>query len=499
MADMDRRDFLLAALSGLGGLGLAGCADVPGLLDAGGRAEQIDTSSQIAKICMNVRTRKNIYCLNESSPDLIAYRAGVAAMKARSASLGNSWQAQRALHYTVGASATAIFNKCEHSTAFFLSWHRMYLYWFERIIRADSGNSSFALPYWGYSPTGARNLPAPFRVPAASTNVLYHASRSWASNNGNQMSASLVDPGLAMLELAFYDFQDELETTPHDSVHNPGVLGSMGSVPTAALDPIFYLHHCNIDRLWSIWLAQGGGRVNPSDSPWLNNVYQFYNENGAVVNMTGAHIVNTANQLCYKYASPKCWTVADDNVFEAEATQVFAVAEPIGPRPPRADKYTLAEEQVSVKLGATPVTVTVPIPAAAQDELAAFADAKEGNRFSLLLQDVVLDQEPSLYYEVYVNLPGDAARAEYTSPHYAGNLTFFSLTMPAEEHQAHAGGYTRRINLLRAYAYLRGSGEWKNDAVQVTFVPRGGFEGEDPARLVAGTQASIGRISLQLQ
>ena len=183
---------------------------------------------------------------------------------------------------------------------------------------------------------------------------------------------------------------------------------------------------------------------------------------------------------------------------EVEDTQIFAVAEPFGPRPPRPSPYTLADEQVSVKLGASPVTVTVPIPPETRVELDAFADAKEGNRFSLLLQDIVLDQAPALYYEVYVDLPDDPREAQYTSPHFVGNLTFFTLTMPAG-HDEHGAGHVRRINLLRAYAYLRSRDAWKDDAVQVTFVPRGGFEGDDPAALVSGTQATIGRITLQLQ
>ncbi len=365
MGDMDRRDFLLAALSGLGGLGLAGCADAPAVVGpAGRRADVVDVPAQ--KICANVRTRKNIYCLSASSPDVVAYCTAVAVMKARPATDPTSWEAQRAIHFTIGAPPTAIYNQCQHGTAFFLSWHRMYLYWFERIVRAASGNTSFALPYWGYSPTGARNLPAPFRVPAANTNPLYDGTRNFASNNGDPMPASLVDPGFALLELAFYDFQSELEYTPHSTVHTPGVGGDMQAVPTAALDPIFYLHHAQIDRLWGVWLAQGGGRANPTDSPWLTTVFQFYNESGAVVNMTGAQIINTANQLCYQYASPSCVVVSDTDV---EATQIFALdarsaadASSIGSRPARAAPFTLAEEQVSVALGGTPVTVSVPIP-----------------------------------------------------------------------------------------------------------------------------------------
>ncbi|KAJ8507838.1 hypothetical protein ONZ45_g9821 [Pleurotus djamor] len=42
----------------------------------------------------------------------------------------------------------------------------------------------------------------------------------------------------------------------HDSLHvNIGGSGHMSSVPHAAHDPIFYLHHCNIDRLLALWQA----------------------------------------------------------------------------------------------------------------------------------------------------------------------------------------------------------------------------------------------------
>ncbi|MFL5385902.1 MAG: tyrosinase family protein [Longimicrobiaceae bacterium] len=501
MANIDRRDFLLAALSGLGGLGLAGCADDTVVVGPAGRRAGLAQAAPAQTICLNVRTRKNIYCLSASSPDVVSYCTAVAVMKARPASDPTSWEAQRAIHWTNLVPLTLIYNQCQHGTAFFLSWHRMYLYWFERIVRAASGNSNFALPYWGYTPTGARNLPSMFRIPAGSGNPLYDGTRNFASNNGDPMPASLVDPGFALLELAFYDFQGELENTPHNVVHTPGVQGNMGSVPTAALDPIFYLHHAMIDRLWEVWLAQGGGRANPTDSAWLNTVWQFYNESGAVVNMTGAQIVKTANQLCYQYGPLACPAV---DSAEAETTQVAtldsraeALAAPIRTRPARPSPFTLAEEQVNVVLGGTPVTVSVPIPARTRDELRAFAGAMAGNRFSLLLQDVVLAREPVLYYEVYVNLPGDPKGARYTSPHYAGNLTFFDLTMPGA-HEMH-GGAASRINLLRVYAHQRSRGEWKDEAVQITFVPRGGSENADPAALVPGVQATIGRISLQLR
>jgi tyrosinase len=41
----------------------------------------------------------------------------------------------------------------------------------------------------------------------------------------------------------------------------------MGSPGIAALDPIFYLHHCNIDRMWAAWNDKGN--ANPTAPNWL--------------------------------------------------------------------------------------------------------------------------------------------------------------------------------------------------------------------------------------
>ena len=49
----------------------------------------------------------------------------------------------------------------------------------------------------------------------------------------------------------FEDFSSQLEDQ-HNQVHG-WVGGSMGIVPLAAYDPVFWAHHCMIDRLWYLW------------------------------------------------------------------------------------------------------------------------------------------------------------------------------------------------------------------------------------------------------
>ena len=65
------------------------------------------------------------------------------------------------------------------------------------------------------------------------------------------------DPGFGGPVTGFHHGSDgpngQLESVPHNQVHGY-VGGFMGSFDTAGLDPIFWLHHANIDRIWQIWL-----------------------------------------------------------------------------------------------------------------------------------------------------------------------------------------------------------------------------------------------------
>lgn len=46
----------------------------------------------------------------------------------------------------------------------------------------------------------------------------------------------------------------------HDNLHGAlGGNGHMSSLEVSAFDPVFWLHHCNVDRLWAIW-----GALNPN-------------------------------------------------------------------------------------------------------------------------------------------------------------------------------------------------------------------------------------------
>jgi len=126
-----------------------------------------------------------------SASIITGYKKAITAMRALPASNPRSWAYQAAIHGTTVMPGLTAWNTCQHGNFFFFSWHRMYLYWFERIVRSMSGVPSWALPFWNYRPTPAdpvaahRVLPLPFRNPANATNPLFTANRNATINNGN--------------------------------------------------------------------------------------------------------------------------------------------------------------------------------------------------------------------------------------------------------------------------------------------------------------------------
>ena len=62
----------------------------------------------------------------------------------------------------------------------------------------------------------------------------------------------------AMSNGTFNTFAQEVE-----GIHNSGhvwVGGTMGMISTAPSDPIFWMHHAEIDRIWAEWQASNAGQ-----------------------------------------------------------------------------------------------------------------------------------------------------------------------------------------------------------------------------------------------
>src|SRR6188472_1819854 len=106
-------------------------------------------------------TRADVWSLAPADPIVTYYGRAVAAMKAKSANDPTSWTYQAAIHGTYTTPTKPLWLECRHQGWFFLPWHRMYLYYFERIVRAQvvalGGPANWALPYWNYENGSGHN------------------------------------------------------------------------------------------------------------------------------------------------------------------------------------------------------------------------------------------------------------------------------------------------------------------------------------------------------
>lgn len=94
-----------------------------------------------------------------------------------------------------------------------------------------------------------------------------------------------------------------LEDEPHGPVHawvgyleaQPPLLplDDMGNFGRAAWDPMFYVHHGNIDRLWNMWTKlPGGTRTFPSDCDFNISQFTYYDEDANLVKMNVSQVLD---------------------------------------------------------------------------------------------------------------------------------------------------------------------------------------------------------------
>jgi tyrosinase len=247
------------------------------------------------------RIRKNVMSAAAKS-DLDSLTKGVDAMKkliATDPKDPRGWILQAFIHGNCDG-----FTSCQHGNWYFAPWHRSLIYYFEQLVQFYSGNNDFALPYWDWSRT--HGVPASFYGsgnPLDDT-VSIASSCSGAPSAGRgrtvtqQFSQADLDTyvGTSVVNTIQQnpDFvtwggggpdtpgTGAIERTPHNFVHRwvGGTKGSNMVQYFSPLDPIFWLHHCNIDRLYSNWLSRPG-HVPPQKDEWTGKSFNdFYDRDG---------------------------------------------------------------------------------------------------------------------------------------------------------------------------------------------------------------------------
>ena len=219
-----------------------------------------------------------------------------------------------------GIVLSKVASRQAHKGSAFLPWHRTFILHLERLLQ--SIDPSVALPYWKFD-TSAPNIFKPNFMGSNSSTYMANLAAtnpivSWTlpgegvpvgiqrkipyGNNGHPAVASeIATLALGSPSFSFSGFKS-MEVSFHNPVHSKSGANSwLISQITSTRDPIFFLLHCNVDRLWAKW-------------QWLHNRYatndtvtydlqgSFYAPAAGVLGPN-----TTANRTLGQYADDTIW------------------------------------------------------------------------------------------------------------------------------------------------------------------------------------------------
>jgi tyrosinase len=513
---------------------------------------------------MMLLTRKNVWELGVDWADpILWYARGVKAMKARALAAPTSWRFYAGIHgidpqlwqlhgylspadpKPSNANVARFWKQCQHGSWYFLPWHRGYLLAFEANIRdavvALGGPADWALPYWNYFKPNQFTLPPAFASPdwpgGHGDNPLFVTQRYGPNDDGqvfvplsainlNAMGdpdftgvASGGSPGFGGVDTGFEHggrTHGGIETQPHDWVHGlvgggdrvSNLPGLMSDPDTAALDPIFWLHHANIDRLWQVWRENPATDLDPTEANWLQGpgnigqrIFSMPMPNAATLDYVPADMVDLT-KLGYKYddltpvaspaqpgprllrlgASAAMAEVMGRVVAVANAKNVELVGANQAPMP-----IAGSEARSTAVTFDRSMRRKVAASLAAPAEAVAPTDAAVPDRVFLNLENVRgLSDTTAL--QVYVGVPEGASPTEYPE-RLAGSVAFFGVRKATVADGEHAGqGLTFVLDITHIIDALHLSDALDIDALDVRIVP--------VKPVPEAAQVTIGRVSI---
>ena len=436
--------------------------------------------------------------------------------------------------------AQEMWNTCQshagQNANHFLPWHRMYVYYFERICRHVTGRPDFTLPYWDYTsdePTERGVVPIEFRKPDDPVfGSLYRAERNALANNGEPIHKNQPTDVMNIEDImrrAAYSsagsvmgFCRAVDSGIHGRMHVLiGNSRGMGAVPWAGRDPLFWVHHTNIDRMWASWNSYGG--TNPSTATWGNTYFSFADAGGVRRRRRLRDFFGTDGytydtfipqpppvQTAFLGADTRATTVAaggllaavtrgrgaEGNAGEPEsangwrraalAGSLLATAVATDAARAAPTEEVVARGRDAAKLGSVKGASVDLLPAAAArvSQVLGLDESQVPDRQGrpqsrkrtyLVLRDLHTWKQPEVLYHVYLR-PGNGA-GKLDKSTYVGNINFFD----AEFHD-HGGGDKGDVLGSNFYSFdvteilrtmRRGNAKAAGNSLRVTIVPAG--------------------------
>ena len=383
-----------------------------------------------------------------------------------------------------------------HGSWLFLPFHRFYLYFFERILGKLIDDPTFAIPFWNWDNTPGMQMPAIYTDPSS---PLYDSLRDGAHqrptiadlnfdgedtdiNDNDLVTANLTVMYRQMVSNAktarlflgqpyraggFPPGGGSLENVPHGPVHvwtgdrNQPNLENMGNFYSAARDPIFYAHHANIDRLWSVWKDQDKSKrmTDFTDSDWLNASFIFYDENGQAVRVQVKDCLDT-KKLGYTYQDVDLpWLKSQPTPKRSRLSTLFSK-----PKPAKATTTSTSTIKFPKPLDSV-IRTDVKRPKKSRSKKEK-KDAEE-----VLVVEVELQSDVYVKFDVYVNDEDDIpSKKTRVKTEYAGSF----VNVP-HKHKHNKESKKMKTSLrLGLTDLIEELGADDDEGVTVTLVPRSG-------------------------
>ncbi|MES2669769.1 MAG: tyrosinase family protein [Pseudomonadota bacterium] len=251
-----------------------------------------------------------------------------------------------------------------------------------------------------------------------------------------------------------------LEGFPHNKVHNciggvgaidPGPYGNMTNF-LSPVDPIFFLHHANMDRLWALWTRKQEAMRYPtlptgSDlATFMNDPFLFYVDGDG------------------QYVGPrKAGDYVDMSVFDYDYVSLYGKEAEQPPKFRRSSKKIAAIKSVR---SADAASVVIP-----NQLIQAHLSEKAPQT---LIAEITMERPGGLAntreFDVIINAPAGVTQVEADSPYYAGTIAFFGPVMSGMEMSHHATFAVPLPKTLQAFSKLQAT----STKLDIRLVPSSG-------------------------
>lgn len=251
-AATDTLQLQLAASGAPASFFVSGRFGSPGVADRDGGIEVRHGSPlrAVGTLPLMVRIRKNL--LRLTTEERRRFLSAFAVLN------NNVFPGLRAVH-------TELTTGEAHGRQGFYPWHRAYLLDLERELQRI--DPSVALPYWRFDQPAAALFRADYLGAAGSggwvTLAPSNPLAAWTTERGVGIRRSMLfapgsranvrsEASALATGSTYLPFWDRSESDPHGSAHM-SFQGDLSDPGTAPRDPLFFLLHCNVDRLWAKW------------------------------------------------------------------------------------------------------------------------------------------------------------------------------------------------------------------------------------------------------